>query len=193
MLRSGGAVNITVTQSGENLEVTPGGLQVNVPTVIGDPSMALFGGSEGSDGRLIWNPVPAPVAVVPAYIDLFYSFSPDSLFWINCDYFYSYPNLTQITATIPAGQSTDSTQVWIAYPSEDAMVQMPYLSGQDYTTPLSYSGVPVGYSFVVIGLRQSSVGYFSSFQYGTIAAGMNVPMTFSPTTLAQFENALDGL
>lgn len=194
MLRSGGALNITVSQGGEPLTVNPGGLQVNVPTVVGDLSMALFNGTEQSDGRIIWNPVPAvPVTVIPAYIDQFYSFFPEDLTWINCDYFYNYPNLTQITATIPDGQNTDSTMVWLAFPSQNAVVQMPHLSGQDYTTPTSYSGVPVGLQAVVVGFRQSSGGYYSSFTTVTIADGMNVPMTFSPTTLPQFEAALDGL
>ncbi len=193
LLRSGGALSIEVSQGGTPLTVNPGGLVVNVPTIVGDPAMELFSGEEEADGRMIWSPVPAPVAVIPAYIDLFYSFSPDSLGWINCDYFYSFPNLTQITSTIPAGQSTDSTQVWLAFPSLNMVVQMPHLSGQDYTSPLSYSGVPVGYPFVIVGLRQSSGGYFSSFTSGTITAEMNVPMTFSPTTLAAFEAAIDNI
>ena len=193
LLRSGGAVNITVTQAGETLEVTPGGLQVNVPTIIGDASMALFSGAEGTDGRMIWNPAPAPVTVVPAYVDLFYAFSPDSLNWINCDYFYSYPDLTHITATIPDGQSTDSTTLWLAFPTQNMVVQMPHISGQNYADPPSYSGVPVGYPAVVVGLRQSSGGYYSSFTNVTISANMNIPITFSPTTLAQFEAAVDGI
>ena len=194
MLRSGGALSITVSQGGEPLTVTPGGLQVNVPTVVGDPSMALFNGTEQSDGKMIWTPVPTvPVTVVPAYIDQFYSFFPEDLTWINCDYFYSYPNLTQITASVAEGENTDSTMVWLAFPSQNAVVQMPYLSGQDYTTPTSYSGVPVGVQAVVVGFRQSTGGYSSSFTTVTITEGMNVPMTFTPTTLAQFEAALDAL
>jgi hypothetical protein len=193
MLRSGGAIKVTVTQGLETLDVVPGGLEVNVPTVVGDPSMALFSGSEDGQGTMIWNPLPNPVAVVPAYIDLFYNFYPDSLYWINCDYFYSFPNLTHITATIPDGQSTDSTMLWLAFPSLNAMVQMPHSIGQDYTDPPSYSGVPVGYPAVVVGLRQSTGGYFSSFTPITISANMNVPMTFNPTTLNQFEAMLNGL
>ncbi len=191
MLRSGGAVNITVTQGAESLEVTQGGLQVNVPTVIGDPAMEFFSGAEDSEGRMIWTPVvTTPVAVVPAYIDLFYSFSPDSLYWMNCDYFYSYPNTTMLEATIPPGQSTDSTQVWIGFPTENAVMQMYHSTGQAYTTS---QVVPVGMQAVIVGLRQSTGGYFSSFTTVTVTDGMSVPMTFAPTTLAQFEAALNAL
>jgi len=190
LLRSGGALNIEVSQGGTPLTVTPGGLQVNVPTIVGDPAMALFSGEEDVEGRMIWSPVPAPVAVVPAYIDLFYSFYPDSLNWINCDYFYSYPETTTLTATIPDGQPTDSTQVWIAFPTENALMNMSYSTGQTYS---SWQVVPVGMQAVIVGLRQSSGGYFSSFTTVTVTNDMNVPMTFSPTTLAAFEAAINNI
>jgi hypothetical protein len=191
MLRSGGAINISVTQGGEPLQVTSGGLQVQMPTIIGDPAMQLFNGTEDANGKMIWNPSPTtPVSVVPAYIDLFYSFYPDSLNWINCDYFYSYPNTTMLEATIPAGQSTDSTQVWIAFPTQNAVMQMNHTTGQAYST---WQVIPVGMQAVIVGLRQSPGGYFSSFTTVTIAEDMTVPMTFTPTTLPQFEAALDGL
>ena len=51
----------------------------------------------------------------------------------------------------------------------------------------------MGAQAVVVGFRQSTGGYSSSFTTVTITEGMNVPMTFSPTTLAQFEAALDAL
>jgi hypothetical protein len=194
MLRSGGALNITASQAGDPLKLVPGALVVNVPTTVGDPAMDLFSGAANAAGQMIWTPLPTtPVAVIPAYIDLFYSFSPDSLNWINCDYFASFPNLTPVTATIPAGQSTDSTMVWMAFPSENMVVQMPYLAGQTYSTPTYLSGVPIGYAYVMVGLRQGQGGYLSSFTYGTVTPSMNVTMTFSPTTLAQFENAIDAL
>lgn len=194
MLKSGGALNISASQAGNPLKLVPGALVVNVPTTVGDPAMELFTGASNADGQMIWSPaVTTPVTVIPAYVDLFYSFSPDSLGWINCDFFYNYPNLTHITATIPAGQSTDSTKVWVAFPTENAVVEMPHLSGQTYTIPTYFSGVPVGYQFVVVGLRQTQSGYFSSFNYGTITPNMNVTMTFSPTTLAQFENTVNAL
>lgn len=86
---------------------------------------------------MIWDPIPAAVVTVePVYIDLFYSFPPIPRNRINCDYFYSYPDLTHITSTIPTGQSTDSTQVALAFPSENAVVQMPHSTGQNYVTPI---------------------------------------------------------
>ncbi len=198
MLRSGGAIMIKATQGGENLGVVENGVMVEIPTLVGDPSMAMFSGSEASDGRMIWNPVDtATVTVVPDYVDVYYNFyipyylNPDSLNWMNCDYFATYPSTTNITAEIPDGQNTDSTQVWIGFPTENAVMNMYNSGGQNYAT---WQVVPVGMQAVVIGLRQGpDNSYFSSFNYVTISEDINVPMTFSPTTLAQFEAAVNTL
>ena len=191
MLRSGGAINVTASQDGSPLLIAPGGLYVQIPTTVGDPAMQLFGGSEDADGRMIWNPIDSSVVTVePVYIDLFYSFPADSMYWINCDYFYSYPSTTMLEATIPPEQSTDSTQVWIAFPSENAVMQMYHSIGQTYTT---WQVVPVGMQAVVVGLRMSTSGQYSSFTPVTISENMTVPMTFAPTTLEEFEAAVNAL
>ena len=192
MLRSGGAISVTATQAGNTLRITQGGLMVQIPTEVGDPNMQLFSGAEDADGNMVWSPIDSSAVTVdaPYYTTLYYAFSADSLMWINCDYFYNYPNTTQLEATIPAGQSSDSTQVWIAFPSENAVMSMNYLGSQTYGT---WQVVPVGMQAVVVGLQLTPTGYASSFNTVTITSGMTVPMTFSPTTLAQFETDLDGL
>lgn len=194
LLKSGGALNITATQGGGTLRVAQGGLVVEVPTDVGDPNMQLFSGAEDADGNMIWSPIDSSsVSVDPGYVSLYYAFSADSLRWMNCDYFALYPDLTHISATIPAGQSTDSTLVWLAFPSENAVVGMGHTTGQSYAFPSYYAGVPVGMQAVVIGLRQSASGPSSSFTSITITPEMDVPMTFSPTTLEQFQEDIDGL
>lgn len=195
LLRSGGALSITAFQGAEQLGTTEGGLLVEIPTLIGDPAMEFFSGSENAQGRMIWNPVDTvTVTVVPDYVEVYYTIpyqlTPEGLNWMNCDYFASYPETTLVDATIPAGQSTDSTQVWIGFPTENAVMQMPHSTGQAYST---YQVVPVGMQAVVVGLRRDGSDYFSSFTTVTVTDNMNVPMTFSPTTLAQFEAAVDAL
>lgn len=192
MLRSGGAINITATQGGSPLRITQGGLVVQLPTTVGDPAMELFSGAEDEDGNMVWNRVDSSsVSVVVDYVDLTYYFTADSLMWMNCDYFYTYPEITQVAATTPAGQSADSTQVWIAFPSENAVMNMYYdAANQRY---LAAQMAPVGMQAVVVGLHRTANGDYSSFNPITITSDMEVPMTFSPTTLAEFQAALNAL
>ncbi|MEO8591258.1 MAG: hypothetical protein ABI432_17905 [Flavobacteriales bacterium] len=192
LLRSGGAISVSATQGGSTLRIAQGGLVVRIPTTVGDPAMQLFSGSEDADGNMIWSPIDSSsVTVDPGYyVDPYYVFAADSLQWINCDYFYSYPSTTTLQSTIPAGQSSDSTQVWIAFPSENAVMQMSYSTSQTYTT---WQVVPVGMQAVIVGLQQTPSGFSSSFTTVTIASSMSVPMTFSPTTLTQFEADVDAL
>lgn len=194
ILRSGGAISVSATQGGNALRISQGGLIVQIPTAVGDPAMQLFSGSVDADGNMIWSPIDSSsVTVDPGYYtNPYYTFSADSLQWINCDYFYSYPNITPLYATIPAGQSADSTHVWIAFPSENAVANMHYQGGQTYWTGNGYE-VPVGMQAVIVGLQQTASGYASSFTTVTITSNMTVPMTFSPTTLAQFQSDIDAL
>lgn len=197
MLRSGGALSITAFQGAEQVGTTEGGLLVEIPTLVGDPAMAFFSGSENAQGRMIWNPVDTTtVTVVPDYVDIYYTIpyqlTPEGLNWINCDYFYNYPNITPFAATIPDGQPTDSTQVWLAFPTDNTVTQIWNVTGQTFSTGGGYE-VPVGMQVVIVGLYKSGSNYFSSFTNVTVAEDMNVPITFNPTTLAQFEAAVDAL
>jgi hypothetical protein len=193
MLRSGGAMNITATQGGNTLRIGQGGLTVQVPTEVGDPSMELFAGVEDENGNMVWNRMDSSVvSVVIDYVDLTYNFTADSLMWINCDYFFSYPNITPLSATIPDGQPVDSTQVWIAFPSENSVVTLYPTGGQVFGTGFGFE-VPVGMQAVIVGLRASTNGFYSSFTPITITANMNVPLTFTPTTIPDFQAAVNGL
>ena len=136
MQRSGGALNITATKGVGSLQISDGCLYVQVPTTVGDLAMELFSGSEDADGMMIRDPIrTAVVTVGHVYLELFYSFPSDPRHWINCDYFYSYPNLTLITTPIPSGRSTDNTRIGPSFPSDNAVVHMPHSTGQNYVTP----------------------------------------------------------
>jgi len=204
MLRSGGELGLTVSQNGSGLRITPGGLVAKIPTNTGDPNMELFTGRENPNGGMIWTVVDSSIVDVEDdyYVDTTYvvvwpvppiTFDPasDSLQWINCDYFWNYPSTTNITASLPTGQSTDSTLVWIGFPSENAVMNMYHTTGQSFT---AWQVVPVGMQAVVVGLRVDATGnYHSSFSTVTITSGMDVPMIFTPTTLAAFEDALNAI
>jgi hypothetical protein len=134
VLVSGGAINVYARQGGNTVRITESGLIARVPTNVGDPAMELFTGSEDAQGNIIWDPIDSSgITVDPAYYDstdytytfpyyFNYSLALTNFNWINCDYFNTSPNVTTVSATIPAGQSPDSTRVWIALPSINSVM-----------------------------------------------------------------------
>ena len=191
MLRSGGEIRVLATQGGEELRVVDGGMLVVVPAESIDPAMELFSGREDNAGRMIWAPLDSVIVTAnPDSISDGYGFYPDSLEWLNCDYFFTYPSTTTLDVTIPAGQPSDSTMVWIAFPTENAIMEMQNVGSQTYRT---MQVVPVGMQAVVIGLYRNGTSYYSSFSTGAISVGTTIPMTFEATTLPQFFAVLNAL
>lgn len=192
LMRSGGELKISAIQGSEELRIVDNGVTIDVPAATVDLMMDVFVGTVDPDGTIIWDPMDSTTVTIDPDSSggSYYWFQADSLTWINCDYFYTYPSTTDITAMIPAGQPIDSSMVWIAFPSENAVMEM-YVTGP--STFSTWQVVPVGMNAVVIGLYRNGAAYYSSFNTVTITNAMNVPMTFSPTTLAQFQTDLDGI
>lgn len=192
IMRSGGELKIGAFQGSEELRIVDNGVTIKVPTSSPDPNMQAFVGTEDLDGTIIWDPMDSTTVTIDPDTSsgAFYTIQADSLQWINYDYFASYPNTTNISATTPMGQPNDSTMFWIAFPTENIMMSMYGSSAQTFTTGQI---VPVGMNAVVIGLYRDGTNYYSSFNPVTISAGMTVPTTFIPTTLAQFGSMLDAL
>ena len=194
LLRSGGELRVTATQNGNALQLGPAGMTVLVPTDDPDASMGLFTANEPRDSGMVWTPVDSSqVNLVEDTIfggGLYYQFQTDSLQWINCDYFGSYPSTTNIAATIPDGQAADSTAIWIGFPSENAVMNLWNSEAQTYTT---WQVVPIGMQATVVGLYRNGTQYYSAFSTVTITDLMNVPLTFTPTTLAEFEQDIEGI
>jgi len=202
ILRSGGAINVYAAQGGTPVRITQGGLIAKIPTNVGDPSMELFTGNENANGDMIWDPIDSSMLTVdPAYYDstdytytfpyyFYYDIDGNTeLNWLNCDYWWNAPNTTPLVATIPAGQSSDSTRVWLALPAGNSVTALGLTGSQTY----GYPYVPIGTQAVIIGLKENATGYSSSFNPITVTNGIVVPMTFTPTTLAQFEVDVNAL
>lgn len=202
ILRSGGAINVYANQGSTPVRISNGGLIAKIPTNVGDPAMELFRGNDNSDGNMIWDRIDSGIVNVDsAYYDstdYTYTFpyyfyydvgNTTDLNWLNCDYWYNYPNTTPVDGTIPVGQSSDITLVWLALPSENGVTGMGYVGSQTYRYPF----VPIGTQVVIVGLKQDANGYSSSFNPVTVTNGIVVPMTFTPTTLQQFHDAVNAL
>lgn len=194
LLRSGGEIRVTAEQNGNPLQLGPGGMTVLMPAASADNNMRLFTANEPRDTGMVWTPADSvQVTLVEDSIfggGLYYEFQTDSLQWINCDYFGSYPNTTNLFAVIPDGQPTDSTAIWIGFPTENAVMNLFNVGSQTFST---WQVVPVGMQATVVGLYRDGTQYYSAFSTVTITDLMNVPLTFAPTTLAQFEQDIDGI
>jgi hypothetical protein len=194
LLRSGGEIRVAASQNGNALQLGPSGMTVLVPTADPDANMGLFTANEPRDSGMVWTPVDSSqVNLVEDTIfggGLYYEFQTDSLQWINCDYFGGYPNTTNLAATIPDGQPADSTAIWIGFPTENAVMNLWNSEAQTYTT---WQVVPIGMQATVVGLYRNGTQYYSAFSTVTITDLMNVPLTFTPTTLTQFEQDIDGI
>ena len=194
LLRSGGEIRVTATQNGNELQLGPAGMTVLMPTGAPDGNMRLFTANEPRDSGMVWTLADSvQVSLIEDTLfggGVYYEFQADSLQWINCDYFASYPNTTYIDATIPEGQPMDSTMLWVGFPSENAVMGFSYSLGQ---TATSWQVAPVGMSATVVGLYRNGTQYYSAFSTVSITNGIDVPLTFAPTTLAQFEQTIDGI
>jgi len=204
LLISGGAINVYANLGNTPVQITDGGLIAKIPTSVGDPSMELFRGNENDLGDMIWDRIDSGiVSVDTAYYDttdytyifpyyFYYDIAGNTdVQWTNCDYFMYDPNPTTITASMPTNLSTDSTAAWIAFPTLNSLSSLYASSPQAFTT---MQVVPIGMQAVIVGLRDEGNGnYSSSFNPITITSNMNVPMTFAPTTLQQFNDDVNGL
>jgi len=198
LLRSGGEIRVTATQGQEQLELGPQGMRVNVPTAQPDPNMQVFLSNGMTEQNMIWS-LADSIAVdttgtgwtgEPGPTPFYYQFTAPSFQWINCDYFAGFSNTSICRATTPLDMPRDSTMIWFAFPSENAVMGSGW---QDPNIYLTYQVVPIGFQMIVVGLSRNGTDYQSAFSTVTVTPDMTIPLTFQPTTLADFETALDGL
>jgi hypothetical protein len=195
MLSSGGEVKITATQGGQELDIVANGAIVGFPGRSYNPGMEAFTGTEDEDGNVVWERTTDPVSIVvdttvvdTAGVDWFwYTWETDSLEWLNCDYFPP-GTTTALDVDVPDGYDNSNTMVWLVVPDLNGVLGS-YPSGLNFMVWQA----PIGYGAVVVALHEENGSYLSSFTPITVASGMTVPITFSSTTLAQFEADLDAL
>jgi hypothetical protein len=194
LLRSGGEIRVTASRNGAAVQLGPLGMEVQMVNDDTYGSMDLYIANSPRDSGMVWSLVED--AVVNAISDtswtdsILYVFHADSLQWINCDQYINTSNTTLVTASIAEGQPIDSMMVWIAYPQENAVMNMTATGDLVFTT---WQVVQYNRPAVVVGLYRLGTQYYSAFNSVYVTDQMNVPLTFSPTTLDQFQQDIDGI
>lgn len=200
-LITGGQMKISAeTQNGEIVTINPNKpLKVNFTMnslINSDTLMSLFLMDE-IDNEVNWQSasslgIDSTVVMVlgPAWGG--YSFFLITLDypWVNCDYFPPMPS-TDISAELDGISDVDEITCFIYY--KDLSV-VTYL-GPD---PLSQSGFSalgqvIGEDVIIVALAKKGNQYFQSFSDHTIQPGMHANIDLVPTTLSQFELAVDAL
>jgi hypothetical protein len=136
-LISGGEMKITASQNGQTLRLKPGfNYDLQVPAAGGvDPNMGLFYGENGND-TLVWT--AADSAIFTGQGNTYFTF-PDSLNWINCDYFNSNPNpKTVVQVQVPAGFNGTNCSVFISFDGLNSLTAFYNYSNGVFTTFPSY-------------------------------------------------------
>lgn len=192
LLRSGGQVRVRASQGGQSLTIAPNTLFVRVPADAVDAQMDVFYGAEQADGTIGWLEATEEWMTTDSSgtgpSPFFYGFAADSLGWLNCDYF-PMGALTAINIILPQGCTNANTIAWVVVPALNGVMRA-WAQNMMFTSGM----LPIGASAIVVALHQrADGGHESSFTPIAITPGMNVAITFQPTTLAQFDAAINGL
>ena len=189
-LVSGGQYFLNVTQGGQQLRLAENAGYVNVPAPNGiDPNMQLFTGTVDGNGIITWDPFGNSGL---GQDSLSYNFPNDSLGWINCDYFMDQSPITGLQAVCPEGHNDGNTLVWLVFPDMNSLTTM-YASGTNiFATGGSYQ-VPVGINVQIVALSNLGGSYSWATVTTTVTSGLSVDLSFSPTTLEEFQQFAEGL
>ncbi len=212
ILQSGGEVRVRAEANGQQVTVAQGAVQIHVPAASIDPLMDRYIGAEDDDGDILWEQdgdlladtggvffldsaggqgwVPGNFYTAPWPANTFGSNWPPFDF-INCD--HPLPpggDSTDVTITVPPGFGNWGTSVWIVLPDINCMVYQELWSGN---TVRAGFPVRVGLQGTVVALSEQGGTYHSAFAPITITENHQQTITLQPTTLAQYQQDLQGL
>ena len=191
LLVSGGQYFLNVTQGGQQLRLAENAGFVNVPAPNGiDPNMQLFSGTVDGNGIITWDPFGNAGGL--GQDSLSYSFPNDSLGWINCDYFMDQSPITGLQAVCPEGHNDSNTLVWLVFPDMNSITSLNSPGTNVFATGGSYQ-VPVGINVQIVALSNLGGSYSRATVTTTVTAGLSVDLSFSPTTLEEFQQFAEGL
>ncbi len=204
LLETGGEFFIRAFQNEVELTVNPGyGLTIQVPDYNATDAMGLFYGDENSP-TFNWLESEGDMNIwLSEWEDstgnqefgFGYELLAENLGWINCDYFSGQDNLTNVTVDLVDKFTNANAVVFMVFNDLNSVVQ---LWGSPTGENFSVSNMPIGESvtFIVIGSLSEDPDnpeYEFALVEDVIVENHNEFIIPVPATLADIENALDGL
>ncbi|WP_341907891.1 hypothetical protein [Fluviicola taffensis] len=156
-LISGGQFSIVAKQNGQKLKLAPGmNYQIDAPAPNGTTGMmGLFYG-QIDDEQLEWSPVDSSFVSGNSGI---YSAFPDSIGWVNLDYFMNNSGpLSKLNVQIPSGFTTGNTRVFVSIDGSSSMAGIYDVESGIFTSG-DYYKLPVGMAvhFIIINLDNNEI------------------------------------
>ena len=207
LLLSGGEVNIKATMGGQEVFANKYGLTFKRPSYSSQPMLLYYGNTNNADSVTTWSladttaqglTAPATVIDSDSTGTVFnYTFDSCTSFnWINCDHFYTFSPLTNIT--VNATDTTfnaSNTEVFIVFPTINSVVSAEQYTPATHTFSL-YGGyiIPVGYTVDLVVISNVGGSYYYYQELGvTVTAGMAFHPVMAPHTLSYIHTALAAL
>lgn len=208
ILVSGGQIKLTATQNSNQVLLLPNmAIEVSIPTTNVDQQMALFVGTENSNGDVNWASSIGDATQQDSIIIVsdtlgggngwsdYYSFdfNNDSLGWINCDYFWNNPApITNVIAQLDTVYNMSNTVCYLAFPGINSLMGMSgnySVNAGDFTA----NNVPSGSVVTFVCISEINGQYYSAFVNSTIVMNHIENITMSQTTLANIQTAISNL
>lgn len=191
LLVSGGQIKLTAIQNGIELRIVPGKATVEMPLTSVDPNMAVFYGTENTDGNLVWTQSTTDTVTVGSdSLGSYYQFPISDLGWINCDDFYdSASPLTNVIINLPLEYNATNSVVWMVFPSINSVMNVDNNANSQFT---GYN-LPEGMNAIIIVLTKVDDVYSKAIVPIIITTSQTETITLTTTTLADFETEIDNL
>jgi len=190
-LISGGELKVIVKQNGQELKLYPGKkLYIKMPAGTNPYTnmKVYYGSTDITTNSLTWNlalfnntapSVPDTMNIVNPY---YYSFSSDSLNWINCDQLNTSAGpKTTYTITVHGNYNSTNTCIFLSFPSIKSMAYLHPFSSQAYYN--SYQ-LPIGTNLTIVAISKINGKFYSSFTNSTITLNHLQDINLTETTEA---------
>ncbi len=207
-LISGGVINISASQNGQQLSLANdifALMPVTNTSVTANTDMEVFAWITNDslpESNGYWNPTGDSANAGGswsydgnAYTGIYYEVQFDNMSWINCDAFYNQTPSSDIEAIGPDGYSASNTRVFAIFNNLNSCIELQY--GWWCSNSFCTQNIPVGtgYSIAAIHYDEASDSFSSSITTGLSvgASGNQTTLNFSTTTIAQFNSAVSAL
>lgn len=219
LLESRGETYINATQNGQQLRLRSGYSTVFFNGSSYTKPMNLYSGAQNSSdfNNVTWN---LNTVIQPtnanfdcsydssnstthidtngnaALCDTLYSFPLDSFGWINCDYVASsgsYP--ASLTVQTPDGFDNTNTRIYLVFTNINTVGVLNHYAGGKFVSDAIHGtgNIPVGEQLTIVALGYKDGGWYSSFKALTLNASNTETLTFAPTTIAAYTQAVNNL